>query len=139
MRSTTAVEATSAGPSAAEGVLVTTDSKGRLRVSMEQRKAVLAQFEQSGLSAARFAAEAGIKYSTLAGWLQRYRRAKAKRAPRVRLLEAVIDPSLAQEGTSGQGLVIHLPGQVRIELSSLAQVSLVSELIRALQNGPAGC
>ena len=55
----------------AEGVLVHADARGRLRVSKEQRKAVLAKFEQSGMSAAKFAAAAGIKYSTLAGWLQR--------------------------------------------------------------------
>jgi hypothetical protein len=137
MASTDSVESTSAACSLAEGVLVTTDSKGRLRASKEQRKAVLARFEQSGMSAAKFAAVAGIKYSTFAGWLQRYRRAKPKAAlRRLRLLEAVVDPS---QQTSEKALLLHLPGQVRIELSSLAQVPLVTELIRALQSGQAGC
>lgn len=81
---------------------------------------------QSGMSAAKFAAVAGIKYSTFAGWLQRYRRAKPKAAlRRLRLLEAVVDPS---QRTSEKALLLHLPGQVRIELSSLAQVPLVTEL-----------
>lgn len=124
----------------AEGVLVQTDAKGRLRVSKEQRKAVLAKFEQSGMSAPKFAAVAGIKYSTFAGWLQRCRRAKPKAAlRRLRLLEAVVDPGHPAERTSERVLSVHLPGQVRIELSSLAQVPLTAELIRALQSGPAGC
>ena len=137
MTSTDAVESTSLACSLAEGDLVKTDSKGRLRVTKEQRKAVLARFEQSGMSAAKFAAAAGIKYSTFAGWLQRYRRAKPKAAlRRLRLVEAVVDPG---QQTSAKGLLVHLPGQVRIELSSRAQVPLVRELIRALQGGAAGC
>jgi len=64
---TTTVESTSLA-STPEGVLVTTDAKGRLRVPKEQRKAVLARFEKSGMSAAKFAAVAGIKYSTFAAW-----------------------------------------------------------------------
>jgi len=58
---------------AIQNVPVTVDSKGRVRVSKEQRKLVLAEFERSGLSAARFAKQTGLKYLTLAGWLQRYR------------------------------------------------------------------
>ena len=86
------------------------------------------------MSAPKFAAVAGIKYSTFVGWVQRYRRAKPKPAlRRLRLLEAVVDPSRAQERTSEPVLSVHLPGQVRIEVSSLAQVPLVTALIRGLQ------
>jgi hypothetical protein len=128
------VEATSLEPSSAERALVATDSKGRLRVSREQRKVVLARFEQSGMSAPKFAAVAGIKYSTFAGWVQRHRRAKPKAAlRRLRLLEAVVDPGPSPERTSERALSVHLPGQVRVEVSSLAKVPLVRELIRALQ------
>ncbi len=70
MISTTSAELAVASPVVAESVLVTTDSRGRVRVSKEQRRAVLAQFEQSGLSAAKCAKVSGLKYSTLAGWLQ---------------------------------------------------------------------
>jgi hypothetical protein len=57
MTSTTSVESTSLACSTAEGVLVKTDSKGRLRVSKEQRMAVLAKFEQSGMSTPKFAVD----------------------------------------------------------------------------------
>jgi DNA-binding transcriptional regulator YiaG len=137
---TDCVESTSVASCAAEGVLVATDSKGRLRISREQRKAVLARFERSGMSGAKFAAVAGIKYSTFAGWLQRYRRAKPKAAlRRLRLLEAVVDPGQSQERASEPVLRVHLSGQVWIEVSTLAQVPLVVELIRTLRSRPAGC
>jgi len=71
----------------------------------------------------------GLKYSTLAGWVQRYRRAKPKRQTKpLRLLEAVIDPG----EVPGPAVVVHGPGQVRVELSTLAQVPLVAALVQAL-------
>jgi DNA-binding transcriptional regulator YiaG len=138
MTPTTPVESTSLNGSATADVLVQTDSKGRLRISKEQREAVLAKFEQSRMSAAKFAAVAGIKYSTLAGWLQRYRRAKPRVASKqMRLVEAVIGTNPSPEGRSG--LVLHLPGSVRVELSSIAEVPLAAALIKELQNRAVGC
>ena len=140
MTSTTSVESTALACSPTEGVLVKTDSKGRLRISKEQRKAVLAKFEQSGMSAAKFAAAAGIKYSTLAGWLQRYRRLKPRAAAKgVRLVEAVIGSNPAQDSGLRTGLMVHLPGSVRVELTSAAQVPLAIALLEALQNRGLGC
>jgi len=139
MISTTSAELAVASP-VAESVLVTTDSRGRVRVSKEQRRAVLAQFEQSGLSAAKFAKVAGLKYSTLAGWLQRYRRSKPKGRPgRMRLLEAVIDPAGSAALTAAKGVVLYLPGQVRLELSSLGDVPIAAALVQALQPVAARC
>ena len=139
MISTTSAELAVASP-VAESVLVTTDSRGRVRVSKEQRRAVLAQFEQSGLSAAKFAKVAGLKYSTLAGWLQRYHRSKPKGRPRrLRLLEAVIDPASSAALTAAKGVVLHLPGQVRLELSSLADVPVAAALVQALQSAAPRC
>jgi hypothetical protein len=66
---------------------VTLDTQGRVRTSREQRRLILAEFERSGMSAAQFARRTGLKYSTFAAWLQRYRRTNrsARKAP-VRLL-----------------------------------------------------
>jgi transposase-like protein len=104
------------------------DSKGRVRASKEQRRVILAEFERRGVSAARFAKLTGLKYSTLAGWLQRYRRAKPQgRARQVRLLEAVVEqapPSMA--------LVLHLPGGARLEIRDANQAVLAAALVRAL-------
>jgi transposase-like protein len=104
------------------------DSRGRVRASKEQRGMILAEFERSGVSATQFARRTGMKYSTLAGWLQRYRRAKPKRRSHpVRLLEAVVEPAL-----SPLALVMHLPGGARLEINHANQIVLAADLLRAL-------
>ena len=92
------------------------------------------------MSATKFAAVAGIKYSTLAGWLQPYRRVKPRVPSKgVRFIEAVIGPSPPKEPESKTGLIVHLPGAVRVELFTLAEVPLAAALIEALQNRGLGC
>ena len=89
---------------------------------------ILTEFERSGVSAARFAELTGLKYSTLAGWLQRYRRTKPPpRARQVRLLEAV-----AERAQPLMVLVLHLPGGARMEISNADQAALAAALVRAL-------
>lgn len=91
---------------------MTVDTKGRVRTSAEQRRLIMAEFEHSGLPAVQFAKRAGLKYSTLAAWVLRYRRSKpASQAQSVRLLEAVVDP--AQGGTPGS-LILQLPLRTRL-------------------------
>lgn len=119
------------GPPAIENVAVTLDTKGRVRASKEQRQVILAEFERSGVSAAQFAKLTGLKYSTLAGWLQRYRRTKPKgRGRAVRLLEAVVTE--AQGGDPNLSLRLQLPDGTRIEISDARQAVLAAELLRAL-------
>ena len=92
------------------------------------------------MSAAKFAAVAGIKYSTLAGWLQRYRRGKPRvPSKRVRFIEALIGLNASKEPGSKTGLIVHLPGAVRVELFTLAEVPLAAALIEALQHRGLGC
>jgi hypothetical protein len=124
------------------------DSRGRVRTSREQREAILREFEKSGVSAAQFAKLIGVRYSTLAGWIHRRRerahgggaRAKASRAggSRLRLLEAIIGPP-APGSVAAQGVVVHLPGGIRLEVSSSTQAPLVAALVRVLQPLAAKC
>lgn len=110
-------------------VPVTMDSRGRVRVPKEQRQLILAEFERSGVSAAQFAKRIGLKYSTLAGWLQRYRRTKPKgRARTVRLLEAVVE----QNSCDQLPLVLELPGGARVEIKDVRQAALAGALLRTL-------
>jgi transposase-like protein len=100
-------------------------------MSKEQRRAILEEYERSGQSAAGFAQRTGLKYSTLAGWLTRYRRSKPVRpAPPVRLLEAVVESPPAQ--ASGALLMLELPGGVRLEVANETQAALAASLVRAL-------
>ena len=108
---------------------VTTDTKGRVRTSKAQRRVILAQFENSGMSATQFAQRTGLKYSTFAAWVHRYRRTKRPtlKSP-VRLLEAVVAPT-----PLSPGLLVQLPAGARLEIREAGQVPLVAALLRALE------
>jgi len=111
-------------------VPVTLDTQGRVRMSKEQRRVILEEFERSGESAAGFAKRTGLKYSTLAGWLVRYRRPRpVRRVPPLRLLEAVVDPV---QGAVAGALVVQLPGGVRVEVADEKQAALAALVVRAL-------
>ncbi len=132
MTSTSSLDSPTPVPSPPmENVPVTVDSKGRVRASKEQRRLILAEFERSGVSAARFAKRTGLKYSTLAGWLQRYRRTKPPgRARQVRLLEAVVEQ--AHGGGHPPLATLQFPGGARMEIHNVQQAALAADLLRAL-------
>ena len=114
---------------AIQNVQVTVDATGRVRVSKDQRRVILAEFERSGVSAAQFAKLTGLKYSTLAGWLQRYRRTPLRRhARQVRLLEAVV----GQESEDKSLLILELVGGAKVQISDPKQAALAAALLRAL-------
>ena|SRR5258708_38535708 len=120
--------------------LLKVDTQGRVRTSKARRREILDEFEKGGVSAAQFARITGLKYSTLAGWLQRDRRAKSKsrkgKHSSLHLVEAVVD----QVRRPGEGaVVVYLPGEMRLEVSSLTQVPLVAMLVKALQPPAPGC
>jgi transposase-like protein len=105
------------------------DTKGRVRTSKEQRRVILAEFARSGLSAAGFARQTGLKYSTFALWVQRYRRRpRPERKAPLRLLEAVVTPS-----PTSPPVLLHWPGGARLEFREASQVPLVAALVRALE------
>jgi len=110
---------------------VMADAKGRLRVTKAQRRDILAALARSGESLPQFARRTGLKYSTLASWVQHRRPAKRSgQKPKLRLLEAVVDsaPSLV----TGTPLVLQLPGGVRVEVVDEKQAALAAILMRAL-------
>jgi transposase-like protein len=126
---TTSDSSTPVSSSPIQNVPATVDSKGRLRTSKEQRRIILGEFERSGLSAVQFAQQTGLKYSTLAGWLQRYRRSQSPgRARAVRLLEAVVEPNNSDK----LPLVLELPGGARMEIKDAQQAALAGALLRTL-------
>jgi hypothetical protein len=123
-----------------EGQILKTDALGRVRTSAERRERLLDEYEGSGVSGRKFAELTGIKYQTLASWVQRRRRhrgkeAKTKAPPNaaaVRWLEAVVEKSAqANLGVKATGLQVHLPGGVRLEIGSSEEVPLAAALLRA--------
>lgn len=115
-------------------VLIKTDEAGRVRTPAGRRASLLAEFDRSGLSGPKFAALAGIKYQTFAGWLRKRRQgpggelaSPAGPAVSGRWLEAVVE-----EVPAGGGLMLQLPGGVRVEVGDQKQAALAALLVRAL-------
>ena len=109
---------------------VTLDTKGRVRTSKEQRRVILAEFERSGVSAAQFAQRTGLKYSTFAAWVQRYRRTKR---PGAKVSGALVGSGGGASTASPRPLQVQLPGGARLEIREASQVPLVAALVRALE------
>jgi len=110
---------------------VMADTKGRLRVSKAQRRDILEALARSGDSLPQFARRTGLKYSTLANWVQKSRRAKRSgRPPGLRLMEAVVASTAT--GAGGIPLVLQWPGGAKAEISDVQQVGWAAELLRAL-------
>ena len=120
------------------------DSRKLIRISRKKREALLAQFDQSGLSGSKFAKQAGIKFTTFANWLKKRRRPRSKTISaqksvpgtrsKVRWLEAVVDGPQQKEQAklTTDTLIVHGPGGVRLELSDEKHVKLAAQLLLEL-------
>jgi hypothetical protein len=51
-----------------DGQILKRDTAGRVRTPRERREALLTEFDRSGMSGQKFAACAGMKYTTFANW-----------------------------------------------------------------------
>lgn len=114
------------------GMVLKTDQQGRVKTPVARRETLLDEFERSGLSGQKFATLAGLKYQTFAAWMLKRRRqreagATIKPAEPARWLEAVVES--AQPAT---GLVLQLPGGVRVEVADEKQAVLAAMLVRTL-------
>ena len=101
---------------------VIADTKGRLRVTKAQRRDILAAFGRSGVSLPRFARRMGLKYSTLARWVQLSRPKASRPKPALRLPEAIVTSSAVT--APGSMLVLQLPGGVRVEVADEKQAAM---------------
>jgi hypothetical protein len=82
------------------------------------------------MAAVKFAACIGVKYPTLASWVQKRRRQRkalgsAGQPAALRWVEAAVE-------AHGSGLRVELPGGARIEIADEAQAKLAAVLLRAL-------
>lgn len=125
------------GESGAE--ILKTDKRGRVRNTPERRRELLEQFDQSGLSGPKFAAVTGLKYQTLASWLQRRRMEREKvspavspaRQPSVQWLETVIEQAQAAQPALASALIVRLPSGATLEVMNLSQAALAGAVLRA--------
>ena len=109
-------------------------SNGALRrrrpwTSPARRVQLLVAFERSELSAAAFARQHGIGYTTFCGW--RHRRAKTQPSP------AFVQVELS-EPTAPVELLIELGAPARLRITSASQIEWAARLLHRL-NAPAAC
>jgi hypothetical protein len=121
------------------GAILKIDEAGRVRTPAARREVMLDEFERSGLSGAKFATLAGIKYQTLAGWVRKRRGQRdasstdtVKAVASARWLEAVVEPAQNPGGPNPTVMVLQLPGGVRVEVADEKQVVLAAALVKAL-------
>jgi hypothetical protein len=93
----------------------------RQRTEAKRRAQLLSAFDRSGLSAAAFARQHQLNYTTFCGWRQR--QAKGKAPPGFIQVE-VAAPSAPVE------LLIELGVSARLRITSVAQVALAVRLLR---------
>ena len=125
------------------GGLIRTDGLGRLRFTADQRKALLDGFEGSGLSASRFAAQHGVKYTTFANWLQQRRKTRsnglslpvAPAGPTSFVLAEVSGDVPSADAISSASLEVTLPGGAKLLVCDVTQAHLAAALIRELTVG----
>jgi len=135
--------------------LLKVDRRGHVRVSAKRREMLLDEFERCGVSAAEFAGQIGVKYTTFAHWRQKRMRSRAedeKMASPVpvallpagakqatRWVEAVVEADGSGSGANRPSLKIALPGGASLDVSEVAQMKLTVELLRALEGGRGSC
>jgi transposase-like protein len=122
------------------GTVIKTDRMGRMRFSRAQREKILRAFEASGMNGPAFAALHGMKYQTLATWLQKQRRERgaypeAKAVPSA--LAEFVEVEMEEEPPVADAppLVLKFPGGAQLIVSNADQVPMAAALLKSLTRG----
>lgn len=99
----------------------------RQRTDAKRRAQLLTAFDRSGLSAAAFARQHRLHYTTFCGW----RRRRSKASPGFVQVE-LPTPEAPVE------LLVELGAHARLRISSTVQIELAARLLQGL-NTPASC
>ena len=119
------------------------DSLGRVRTPLAKRQEILAAYDGSGMSGARFAAMAGINYSTFSSWVQMRNQKQGKESvlrgsaskPEVQWIETEIS-CRAEQRCSGTGMEIELLGSgARLRIRDERDAELAAVVLRAMGGG----
>jgi hypothetical protein len=123
------------------GQILSQDAQGRVLVSRERRESLLEEYDLSGMSGIKFAQYVGIKYSTLAYWLQSRRRHRQKEKSSIKAgvgtepgrsngawIEAVVE-NASGPGVPAGALRIYFAGGAYCQISSAGEVALAAELL----------
>jgi hypothetical protein len=111
------------------GQILRQDAQGRVLVSRERRESLLEEYDRSAMSGVKFAQYVGIKYSTLAYWLQSRRRHRKRERS---LIKAGAE---TEAGPSNGGWIeagVYLAGGAYCQISSAGEAALAAELLGRL-------
>jgi hypothetical protein len=102
------------------------------RTDAARRAQLLTAFDRSGLSAADFARQQGVHYTTFCGWRQRRDRGQSSPGfAQVEIPESTPPVDLSAEASAKVELVIEWGGTARLRLTSEAQIPLAAHLLQA--------
>ena len=106
-----------------------------MRTPRERREAFLEEYERSGMSGIVFAKEHGIKYTTLASWIQKKKRTSSdQKGPEVgagvQWVEAVL-PKQRDYIEQGAPLIVRIGG-AEMEVADRKGAMLAAEVLRQL-------
>ena len=122
------------------GEIFKRDKRGRVRVPKARREMLLDEWERSGGSAAQFADYVGIKYSTLANWIQKRRKQAGLRTSLLkpgavnsnqsdgRWVEAILENNPEPKGLEST-LRIYFTAGAYCQISNAREAGLAAELI----------
>jgi hypothetical protein len=126
------------------GAILSQDAQGRVLVSRERRESLLEGYDRSGMSGVKFARYVGIKYSTLAYWLQSRRRKREREKLLMKAgadteagksngawIEAVVENGSQPRVPIG-ALRIYFAGGAYCQISSATEAALAAELLGQL-------
>lgn len=117
-------------------IVLKRDGLGRVRTPVERREALVAEFRRSGLSAARFAQLAGVRYNTFWTWLKKHgagvKPSRRKGGVKQRFVEVIVKRPTAAAHEAITPLHVTLPGGATLSLISHQQVVVAAQLIKAL-------
>ena len=126
------------------GEIMSQDSQGRVLVSRERRESLLEEYDRCGMSGVKFAEYVGIKYSTLAYWLQSRRRRRQREKLLMKAgedtepgksnggwIEAVVENGSPARVATG-ALRIYFAGGAYCQISSTGEAALAAELLGRL-------
>lgn len=111
-------------------IVLKRDVGGRVRTPPEQRAAMVAEFERSGLPGTQFAKLVGMKYPTLMAWVERGRRPRSSKGGRGK---PVFVEAVAARPADQTALTVELGGVAVLKIADGRQVPLAAQLIKALQ------
>lgn len=112
----------------------TTSPRSRRTTSSERAK-LLSAFDRSGLSAAAFARQEQINYTTFCGWRQR--RDETAGTPNS---PGFVEVELPTAGaSSSSSLVVEVGAEIRLRISSADQIPWVATLLNHLARPEEAC